>query len=103
MMTRRSAPSSYPAAPPMTTPRTSSRLLRPIMQKPGFNLLFNITLCACSKPLSIDRKSTRLNSNHLGISYAVFFLKKIDDEAQHTPGLIARQERHAGNGHEMHT
>src|SRR5258705_872665 len=26
--------------------------------------------------LEADRKSTRLNSNHLGISYAVFFLKK---------------------------
>src|ERR1035438_7752623 len=25
-----------------------------------------------------DRKSTRLNSSHLGISYAVFCLKKID-------------------------
>src|SRR5258705_8550728 len=25
---------------------------------------------------SRDRKSTRLNSSHLGISYAVFFLKK---------------------------
>src|ERR1035441_8824338 len=24
----------------------------------------------------VDRKSTRLNSSHLGISYAVFFLKK---------------------------
>src|SRR5258705_7819543 len=24
----------------------------------------------------LDRKSTRLNSSHLGISYAVFFLKK---------------------------
>src|SRR5437899_5636223 len=28
----------------------------------------------CSLPL--DRKSTRLNSSHLGISYAVFCLKK---------------------------
>src|SRR5262245_64750753 len=27
-------------------------------------------------PGSIDRKSTRLNSSHLGISYAVFCLKK---------------------------
>src|ERR1039458_10750343 len=27
-------------------------------------------------PASIDRKSTRLNSSHLGISYAVFCLKK---------------------------
>src|ERR1035438_219548 len=28
------------------------------------------------KPFNIDRKSTRLNSSHLGISYAVFCLKK---------------------------
>src|SRR5258706_1007886 len=27
-------------------------------------------------PLGLDRKSTRLNSSHLPISYAVFFLKK---------------------------
>src|SRR5262245_66338302 len=27
-------------------------------------------------PLLLDRKSTRLNSSHLGISYAVFCLKK---------------------------
>src|ERR1035438_10885226 len=29
-----------------------------------------------SVPISPDRKSTRLNSSHLGISYAVFCLKK---------------------------
>src|SRR5262245_56246145 len=29
-----------------------------------------------SKAPSLDRKSTRLNSSHLGISYAVFCLKK---------------------------
>src|SRR5947199_4888211 len=29
-----------------------------------------------SCPLTRDRKSTRLNSSHLGISYAVFCLKK---------------------------
>src|SRR5258707_10312121 len=29
-----------------------------------------------SKPASIDRKSTRLNSSHANISYAVFCLKK---------------------------
>src|SRR5258705_1674657 len=27
-------------------------------------------------PVEVDRKSTRLNSSHLGISYAVFCLKK---------------------------
>src|SRR5262245_49925446 len=29
-----------------------------------------------ARPIAIDRKSTRLNSSHLGISYAVFCLKK---------------------------
>src|ERR1039458_10429135 len=34
-------------------------------------------LLICLKPrLNQDRKSTRLNSSHLGISYAVFCLKK---------------------------
>src|SRR5947199_426741 len=31
---------------------------------------------AAGFPLALDRKSTRLNSSHLGISYAVFCLKK---------------------------
>src|SRR5690606_40630742 len=30
----------------------------------------------CHDPLQIDRKSTRLNSSHVKISYAVFCLKK---------------------------
>src|SRR5205814_10705926 len=29
-----------------------------------------------ANPVTVDRKSTRLNSSHLGISYAVFCLKK---------------------------
>src|SRR5205807_4842135 len=33
-------------------------------------------LGAGSQPLGVDRKSTRLNSSHLVISYAVFCLKK---------------------------
>src|SRR5205814_8981516 len=32
--------------------------------------------CATRRSTSRDRKSTRLNSSHLGISYAVFCLKK---------------------------
>src|SRR5205814_6105803 len=33
-----------------------------------------------------DRKSTRLNSSHLGISYAVFCLKKKNEELAQCPG-----------------
>src|SRR5262245_64957620 len=32
--------------------------------------------CEAVMPANVDRKSTRLNSSHLGISYAVFCLKK---------------------------
>src|SRR5262245_63735088 len=34
--------------------------------------------------LGVDRKSTRLNSSHLGISYAVFCLKKKKKNQRHT-------------------
>src|ERR1035441_10906065 len=37
----------------------------------------------------IDRKSTRLNSSHLGISYAVFCLKKKNNTSKHDDGLCA--------------
>src|SRR5690554_7349966 len=34
-----------------------------------------------------DRKSTRLNSSHVRISYAVFCLKKKKKQTHHTPSL----------------
>src|SRR5258705_4469647 len=40
----------------------------------------------------IDRKSTRLNSSHLGISYAVFCLKK---QKPGYPAYLVRLHRHA--------
>src|ERR1039458_10410972 len=36
--------------------------------------------CGPTDPNKVDRKSTRLNSSHLGISYAVFCLKKTRDQ-----------------------
>src|ERR1039458_10411739 len=39
-----------------------------------------------------DRKSTRLNSSHLGISYAVFCLKKLQ-----RPPLCGQDLRHGTN------
>src|ERR1039458_366366 len=36
-----------------------------------------------------DRKSTRLNSSHLGISYAVFCLKKKKHNDTHTPSTTS--------------
>src|SRR5256885_10354302 len=50
-----------------TARREVSLAARVLARTPGFSLITIITL---------DRKSTRLNSSHLVISYAVFCLKK---------------------------
>src|SRR5947199_2430261 len=41
-----------------------------------------------------DRKSTRLNSSHLGISYAVFCLKKKKRKKQHNNEIIRNKAQH---------
>src|SRR5438045_4853839 len=41
----------------------------------------------------LDRKSTRLNSSHLGISYAVFCLKKKNESKSDDP--ITANQKHA--------
>src|SRR5689334_23546211 len=43
-----------------------------------------------SMPFLVDRKSTRLNSSHSSISYAVFCLKKKNNEMT----LIVERHRH---------
>src|SRR5262245_65185262 len=44
-----------------------------------------------ASPIQRDRKSTRLNSSHLGISYAVFCLKK--KKKKYETKVIRRQEK----------
>src|SRR5438045_5426843 len=44
-------------------------------------------LLALQNRWNLDRKSTRLNSSHLGISYAVFCLKKKKDNQQKITNL----------------
>src|ERR1035437_5087078 len=45
-----------------------------------------------TKPLALDRKSTRLNSSHANISYAVFCLKKKNERR------LAGRERRTASG-----
>src|SRR5947199_181919 len=57
---------------------------------------------AAGFPLALDRKSTRLNSSHLGISYAVFCLKKkmVSDQGADgagSAGAAPARERHRKN------
>src|SRR3712207_7544290 len=51
----------------------------PLRQRPGLGTICNAIV--------VDRKSTRLNSSHANISYAVFCLKK----KKHTPELQSSQ------------
>src|SRR5438874_5625073 len=50
-------------------------------QQLQLRLLFLEICIQVPHPLFIDRKSTRLNSSHVEISYAVFCLKKKNTEA----------------------
>src|SRR5438045_5115684 len=58
-------------------------------------------ICACVllhrrgalAPARVDRKSTRLNSSHLGISYAVFCLKKKKKKRYQTRHQEKRRKR----------
>src|SRR5256885_12205547 len=56
---------------------------------------------ACS-PSSIDRKSTRLNSSHLVISYAVFCLKKKNNHPQSKPYIARSRIFHVHNSSSGH-
>src|SRR5262245_63519035 len=47
-----------------------------VLGLPALTVVSVAVAARCSTALWSDRKSTRLNSSHLGISYAVFCLKK---------------------------
>src|SRR5262245_29251283 len=62
------------------TPLTFAPLHTPLNERhrteANMRSLTVVSLLLASTAGAIDRKSTRLNSSHLGISYAVFCLKK---------------------------
>src|SRR5258707_6605257 len=77
---------------PYTTLFRSCFCLGPRLPKPRKNLLKQ-RLAPCS---SKDRKSTRLNSSHANISYAVFCLKKkkknvLCTQTKHTLTAVIRE------------
>src|SRR5437773_8613641 len=62
--------------PPRSTLFPYTTLFRSISVSDGFGFFSRRALEATRKPGVQDRKSTRLNSSHITISYAVFCLKK---------------------------
>src|SRR5438067_9101744 len=58
---------------------------------------------ACRRPLAADRKSTRLNSSHVSISYAVFCLKKKKvDQISERQTFQAEKRRADFVAHDLH-
>src|SRR5690606_12768162 len=51
-------------------------MVRAIAEKSGYNPDLAVAMALAESTLREDRKSTRLNSSHVKISYAVFCLKK---------------------------
>src|SRR2546426_6514827 len=85
----RSLAQAPPAAPPY-------RLEYTIAMPDLASHLYSITLTAR------DRKSTRLNSSHLVISYAVFCLKKKKNTGDaHTPTQHSRHHLSPGDGRHL--
>src|SRR5205814_4453097 len=67
----RAAPSGHPRLIKEPEMPPAAKLPRSAARK-GIHIAINPLLSS----MPLDRKSTRLNSSHLGISYAVFCLKK---------------------------
>src|SRR5437899_6212417 len=53
-------------------------------------------IMAAAEVIGLDRKSTRLNSSHLGISYAVFCLKKQKHFLRHSRQRLPRRRFRRG-------
>src|SRR5699024_12658669 len=84
--------SLLPALPASDSPAGRHMLLSPPRSSSGQTPDLSTGACAAHPPdQASDRKSTRLNSSHVSISYAVFCLKKKKKTIQN------RHNQHASN------
>src|SRR3712207_7040857 len=76
----RSKGASYAAATSSSIPRTVAFLTSSEIGRSSVRSTKSRKVCQAA---DIDRKSTRLNSSHANISYAVFCLKKKKEKEKH--------------------
>src|SRR5262245_64394951 len=60
----------------------------------------DVAVTALASSPHLDRKITRLNSSHLGISYAVFCLKK--KKKKKNPGRLSTQTKDQSRTHKLY-
>src|SRR5438132_7126277 len=96
--------------PPVTSRRSGARrrawfqsYLMTILQRDVRDLANISDLTSVPRLLALDRKSTRLNSSHTVISYAVFCLKKkircsTESSCRHASCCVLRSAARAGDG-----
>src|SRR5207249_5927279 len=79
--------------PPRSTLFPYTTLFRslpaPVIETPSMPLTSGF-----SRPSTVDRKSTRLNSSHVSISYAVFCLKKKKEDESAVCVKLCHSFRH---------
>src|SRR5439155_3395754 len=80
--------------PPRSTLFPYTTLFRSVATFDGLDILVNNAGTAIPKTFTrIDRKSTRLNSSHVAISYAVFCLKKKKKDATESRKWIEAENK----------
>src|SRR2546427_588270 len=95
---------SRATTPPSSTANRSSEIVPRMMGRVRMKWMPSPKRCHSEPPagaMAPDRKSTRLNSSHSQISYAVFCLKKKKKIAQHQP--IEGTTNTNDNDHELTT
>src|SRR5437879_7407330 len=66
-----------------------------------YSASLKVVIGVSSEGLTTDRKSTRLNSSHRCISYAVFCLKKKKKKRNENTDIAKKQREHMMIGHAM--
>src|SRR5207249_7428039 len=88
--------------PPGSTLFPYTTLFRSLSLRIRFSCCAALRKRGIAEKITIDRKSTRLNSSHVSISYAVFCLKKKKNYLNESNGNEKQGSHGTEQPHELH-